>query len=120
MEGIDGPTAGNRLSITQTCSEGISVVRVCGEIDRDSAPQLLEAVAPQDAAAHRTVLDLSGVTFMDSSGINALITAHRAAQSADGWLRLAAPSVSVSRLIEIVGLDEVIGCHPTVGDALRL
>ncbi|MEU7061202.1 STAS domain-containing protein [Streptomyces sp. NPDC046197] len=34
-------------------------------------------------------------------------------------LRLAAPSASVARLFQIVGLDDVIACHPTVRDALH-
>ncbi|MFF7975690.1 anti-sigma factor antagonist [Streptomyces sp. NPDC007905] len=119
VEDIDRQAGSNRLSITQTCNEGVNVVTVGGEIDHDSAPQLLQALTSHDTAAQRTVLDVSGVTFMDSSGINALITAHQAAESLGGWLRLAGPSPSVSRLIEIVGLRPVIACHSTVVDALR-
>jgi anti-anti-sigma regulatory factor len=37
---------------------------------------------------------------------------------AQGWLRIAGAQESVLRLLEIVGLDEVIGCHPTVDQAL--
>ncbi|MFI2645172.1 STAS domain-containing protein [Streptomyces sp. NPDC018610] len=55
---------------------------------------------------------------MDSSGINALIAAHHAAQSHGGRLRLAAPSPAVLETIKIVGLTEVIPCHPTLRDAL--
>jgi anti-anti-sigma factor len=64
------------------------------------------------------VLDLSGVTFRDSSGINVLITAHKSLSDAYGWLRLAGPQTSVLPLIELVGLDQVIACHPTVEQAL--
>ncbi|MGW7527031.1 STAS domain-containing protein [Streptomyces sp. NPDC054783] len=77
---------------------------VCGEIDRDSAPQLLDAAAAHGAASYRTVLDLDGVTIMDSSGVNALLTTHRTALSTGGRLRLAAPSASVTRLFQIVGI----------------
>ncbi|TXJ77513.1 anti-sigma factor antagonist [Streptomyces lavendulae] len=58
--------------------------------------------------------------FMDSSGINILISAHRALTKAGGWLRLAALSAPVLRTVQIVGLDTVIDCHPTVDQALRL
>ncbi|WP_333774982.1 STAS domain-containing protein [Streptomyces sp. IBSBF 3136] len=112
-------SAGDRLSITLTETDGITVVAAHGEVDRDSGPQLLQALTARDSSARRTVLNLSGITFMDSSGINVLIVAHRSARSAGGWLRLAAPSPSLSRLIQIVGLDEVIPCRPTVQDALR-
>ncbi|MFF5029906.1 STAS domain-containing protein [Streptomyces collinus] len=112
------PPVGDRLSITLAESGGVTVVAAHGEVDRDSAPQLLEALTAGDSSACRTVLNLSGITFMDSSGINVLIVAHRSAESSGGWLRLAAPSPSLARLIQIVGLDEVIPCRPTVQDAL--
>jgi hypothetical protein len=48
--------------------------------------------------------DLGGVTIMDSSGVNTLLTTHRTARSTGGRLRLAAPSASVARLFQIVGL----------------
>ncbi|MCF1510478.1 STAS domain-containing protein [Streptomyces glomeratus] len=90
----------------------------CGEIDLDSAPQLLDALTADGAAAQVTVVDLSGVTFMDSSGINALIAAHHAAQRHGGRLRLAAPSPTVSETFGIVGLAEVIPRHLTLREAL--
>lgn len=58
--------------------------------------------------------------FMDSSGINILISAHRALTGAGGWLRLAALSAPVLRTVQIVGLDTVIDCHPTLDQALHL
>ncbi|MFE9493398.1 STAS domain-containing protein [Streptomyces collinus] len=82
--------------------------------------QLLDALNADDAAAQVTVVDLSGVTFMDSSGINALITAHHTAQRHGGRLRLAAPSRAVSETLGIVGIPEVIPCHPTLREALAV
>ncbi|SEE40191.1 STAS domain-containing protein [Streptomyces sp. Ag109_O5-10] len=106
------------LSIACRRTGGVRVITACGEIDLDSAPQLLDALTADGAAAPVTVVDLSGVTFMDSSGINALIAAHHAAQHHGGQLRLAAPSPSVSEIFGIVGLTEVVPCHPTLRDAL--
>jgi anti-anti-sigma factor len=62
-------------------------------------PQVLTA-----PPSYRTELDLGGVTIMDSSGVNTLLTTHRTARSTGGRLRLAAPSASVARLFQIVGL----------------
>ncbi|MFF4761568.1 STAS domain-containing protein [Streptomyces sp. NPDC001292] len=73
-------------------------------MDRDSAPQLLDAAAAHGAASYRTVLDLDGVTIVGSSGVNTLLITHRIARSAGGRLRRAAPSASVARLFQIVGL----------------
>jgi stage II sporulation protein AA (anti-sigma F factor antagonist) len=65
------------------------------------------------------VVDLSGVTFMDSSGINVLIAARNAVAGTGGWLRLAGPTESVLRTLRLVGLDEIIDCYPTLRDALN-
>jgi anti-anti-sigma factor len=68
----DNRSAGNaRLSINLSHTSGVRVVTACGEIDLGSAPQLLNALTADDSAAQVTVVDLSGVTFMDSIGINA-------------------------------------------------
>jgi stage II sporulation protein AA (anti-sigma F factor antagonist) len=103
VEGIDGPPEGNRLSITRACFEALSVARVCGEIDRDSAPQLLDAAAAHGAPSYRTVLDLDGVTIMDSSA-STLSSPPTEPAKRRGRLRLAAPSTSVALLFQIVGL----------------
>ncbi|MFF2205071.1 STAS domain-containing protein [Streptomyces sp. NPDC058145] len=58
------------------------------------------------------------MTFMDSTGINILIAAHRALTQAVGWLRLARPTGAVLRTLLLVGLDTVIDCHETLHQAL--
>lgn len=65
------------------------------------------------------MIDLSGVTFMDSTGINLLIGADQAARGAQGWLRLAAPTEAVLRTMQLVGLDMIIPSYPTLGEALE-
>ncbi|MEU9985112.1 STAS domain-containing protein [Streptomyces sp. NPDC050856] len=66
----------------------------------------------------RIVVDLSQVTFMDSSGINILIAAYRALGEAGGWLRLVSSTESVMRTLQVVGVDAVIDCRETLHDAL--
>ncbi|KMS65765.1 anti-sigma factor antagonist, partial [Streptomyces leeuwenhoekii] len=53
-----------------------------------------------------------------SSGINALITAHQAAEAGGVWLRLAAPQQAVRRVLELVGVDALIPSYPSVAEAL--
>ncbi|MFJ8148852.1 STAS domain-containing protein [Streptomyces sp. NPDC096094] len=111
---------GARLSIDRARADGIRILTVHGEIDHTSADQLHEALAADGGEAPpRTVLDLRAVTFMDSSGINILIVAHQTAESGQGWLRLAGPTESVRRVLQLVGLDTVIPCYPTVSQALH-
>ncbi|GHH27925.1 hypothetical protein Srubr_30520 [Streptomyces rubradiris] len=108
-----------RLSVLRSTIDGVTVVTVTGEIDHHTSGVLRDALTPADpAAGARTVADLSGVPFMDSSGINVLIAGHQAHQPA-GWLRLAGVRGSVLRTLEIVGLTPLIACYPSVRDALE-
>ncbi|MEU9447009.1 STAS domain-containing protein [Streptomyces sp. NPDC048304] len=119
MTDTHGAARPDQLSVDHTTADGIRVVTVHGEIDHAVKDMLGEALLSHDGAAPlRTVVDLSGVTFMDSSAINVLVAAHQAASDDQGWLRIAGAKESVLRLLEIVGLGEVIGCHPTVDQAL--
>ncbi|MFF1547035.1 STAS domain-containing protein [Streptomyces sp. NPDC058291] len=108
-----------RFSVRPEVVDGIVVVTVHGEIDHDVKDVLGQALTPQDdTTPPRLVADLSGVTFMDSSGINVFVAAHLRASRAQGWLRIAGAQESVVRLLQMVGVDTVIPCHPTVEHAL--
>jgi stage II sporulation protein AA (anti-sigma F factor antagonist) len=108
-----------QLSVVATASEGVRVVTLSGEIDHQTAGPLRQALEATGTAGLRIVLDMRGVTFMDSTGINLLVAAHQALTEAGGWLRLAAPTPAVLRTIQIVGLDTVIACHPSLRQALN-
>ncbi|MFC8202035.1 STAS domain-containing protein [Streptomyces sp. NPDC057298] len=108
-----------RLSIDHTTIDGIRVVTLRGEIDDTVKDILTHALPPPaDATLPRVIADLSGVTFMDSSGINVFGFVHRAVSSAEGWLRIAGAQEAVQRVLQIVGLDAIIPCHPTLEQAL--
>ncbi|GLP65143.1 anti-sigma factor antagonist [Streptomyces sp. TUS-ST3] len=107
------------LAVVRTDADGITVLGLDGEIDHQSVGGLTRALAAGDAAAaHRVVVDLSKVTFMDSSGVNSLIAAFQDARAAGGWLRLVVVRGAVLRTLELVGLDTVVPFHPTLEDAL--
>ncbi|HWL43974.1 MAG TPA: STAS domain-containing protein [Ilumatobacter sp.] len=90
------------LTITRTES-GIAVV---GEIDAHTAPAVAAALA---AAEHEPlVIDLSGVEFVDSSGLRVLLEAHQTRQAAGGSLVLSQPSPAVQRVLDVSGVDEYL------------
>ncbi|MEU9439276.1 STAS domain-containing protein [Streptomyces sp. NPDC048252] len=107
-----------RLSVVSTATDGVRVLTLAGEIDRDTGQALRQALDASGTPRPRIVVDLSRVTFMDSTGINIFIAAHRTLTAADGWIRLAAPTEVVMRLLQIVGVDAVINCHETLHQAL--
>ena len=106
------------MSVVDNPDESI-VVTVRGQLDIDSAAVLnttLDQVL--DRPVPRIVVDLSGVEFCDSTGLSAFVVGHRRAAEAGGWVRLAAPSPWLTRLLDTVGLSRRLDVYPEVGDAL--
>ncbi|CAM5520467.1 hypothetical protein SAVIM338S_03930 [Streptomyces avidinii] len=84
-------------------------VRPVGEIDIETAPVLQSALARAlDLAlaspAKTVVIDCSRLTFCDSSALNALLSARRAAEEAGTTIRLASPNSQLQRLLEMTGV----------------
>ncbi|MGW7259434.1 STAS domain-containing protein [Streptomyces sp. NPDC054834] len=108
----------DRLCVERKVVDGVRVVTVQGEIDHDGKDVLSEALLSDDGTMPpRIVVDLSGVTFMDSSGINVFVTAYQQVSAAQGWLRIAGAQESVLRVLQLVGIDAYIPCHPTIEQA---
>ncbi|MET0908922.1 MAG: STAS domain-containing protein [Ilumatobacteraceae bacterium] len=79
---------------------------VVGEIDAFTAPSISEQLSAVDADT--LVLDLAGVTFMDSSGLRVVVNLHQQAVANGAELVIRAPSKPVVRLFEIAGLTELL------------
>ena len=95
------------------------VVTVRGHLDLDSAPVLTTTLDQVlDRPVPRVVVDLSGVEFCDSTGLSAFVVGHNRAPGSGGWVRLAAPSAWLSRLLDTVGLSDRLSIYPGVADAL--
>lgn len=85
------------------------VVAATGEIDNVSAPALREAlVAALDEGAPQVVVDLTGVEFLDSSGLGALVGVNKHAQRTSARVAVVCPQPHLRRLFEISRLDEVL------------
>lgn len=85
---------------------GVAVVRVAGEVDMAAVPEIRAALALVDAEqeAPDVTVDLSAVSFMDSSGLNLLVGTLRELRARDGRLTLTNPQAGVLRLLELTGL----------------
>lgn len=95
-------TAAAPLDITVT-DDGLALA---GELDAHTAPLLAEAIAAADA--DRLSIDMSQVRFVDSSGLRVLIEAHQSALAQDRTVCLTNPSPTVTRLLQISGIDDYL------------
>lgn len=103
----DEPAGTGELLLAES---GEAIVEISGEIDVDSAtaiePVLDEALRQSDA---EVVIDLTRVTFMDSSGIGMLISAKERADEAGVVIVLRSPSHPVRRVLELGGVADWFG-----------
>jgi anti-sigma B factor antagonist len=104
------------LSTSQV--EDYAVVAVTGELDVYTAPALEEALGDLvDAGTVRVVVDLSGVSFMDSTGLGLLIKALKWTREHGGALRIVANTDRVLKVFRVTGLDSVLSLHATLDEA---
>lgn len=90
---------------------GRSVVEVTGELDMGTADELSAAVREAAASGH-VLIDLSRLSFMDSSGLRTLLEATRAARE-DGWrLELRRGSDVVQRIVTLAGAERLLPFEP--------
>jgi len=95
------------------------VVTVVGEVDMMTAPELTKVFNGVAGATRRVVVDLSEVTFLDSSGLNALVRGRRELGAGDIDLKVVAPPSSlVRRVIDIAQLDSTLSPIDSLDDAL--
>ena len=95
------------------------VVVVRGNLDVDSVPVLTTALDQVLAVPiPRVVVDLSGIDFCDSTGLSAFVVGHRRAVARGGWVRLAAPTGLLARLLDRVGPTRAPAVYGDVAEAL--
>jgi anti-sigma B factor antagonist len=108
------------LSCTRHDVAEFAVIMVDGDIDLNTAPQLRQAIA--DAVTGGRVhlaLDLTGVTFLDSVGLGAMVGGLRRARVYDGSVRLVVgpANAAVRRLLHLTYLDRVFRIYESIEDA---
>jgi len=112
-------SAGQPFLVAIERTDPVVVITAAGELDAATVGRLDSAI---DEAIreheHHVVLDASGVSFVDSTGITALIGGLRRLNRSRRRLALACTAGGpVGRALEITGLDHTFECHATVQDA---
>ena len=103
---------------TEVVDEESVVIRPQGRLNLLAAPRLREVVAQSVAQGRpRIVVDLSETTFMDSSGLGALVAGLKSSRQGGGNLRIARLSPQVEMVLTLTNLDRVLKPYPSVEDA---
>ncbi len=100
-------------------SAGTFVAALSGEMDIATSPELTMRLATvRGPVPYHVLVDLSQLTFIDSTGIKALVSSARELETRGGGLIVFAPLANVQRVFEIVQLSEVLTIVPTLRDAI--
>src|SRR5438309_8273211 len=95
------------MDVTVNRNAESATLSVAGEVDLTSAAKLEDAVSElADGSLRRLVIDLSSVSFMDSTGLRVLLKANKLLEGSGGTLVLGEPSEQVRRLLDVSGLNE--------------
>ena len=92
-----------------TPKDGVVVLAPCGELDLFTSPELrARLLAALDDGFARVIVDLTRVTFFDSSALGVLVAAARRSAAGAAGLEVVCPPGHLARIIEIAGLDRVL------------
>jgi anti-sigma B factor antagonist len=109
------------FAITEQGSEaGHHVIAARGEIDLFTAPDLKQVLTDAiEGGEHRVVIDLSEVSFLDSTALGVLIGAVKRLRSRGGALAIVNTDSSIAKTFEITGLDQIFTILGTRKEALQ-
>ncbi|MDO3686289.1 STAS domain-containing protein [Micromonospora sp. C28ISP2-4] len=98
------------FTVTYAQRDGGGVrLRLAGELDLGTAGELNSTIDRLVADGHRQLLlDLTELTFCDSSGIGAFVRGDNLVAPDGGWLRLTGATGRVARVLQVTGLAEVL------------
>ncbi len=98
---------------------GVAVVSLNGRLDLVSAGTVKSSLSQLVSQGHpKLLIDLGDVSFIDSSGLGALVGGLKAARQAGGDLRIARAGDQARLVLELTTLDRVLKIYATVAEAL--
>ena len=96
------------------------IINLQGSVDADSAPQLKERLETMLQNREKwLLLDMSKISFMDSSGLGALVACAKKFDASGGELALVGLNQNMRKLLQITRTDRVLRVHESIEAALR-
>ena len=107
------------MHLTTRFEGSVVVIALDGELDLTSAPTLREVLIELFTGGHhRLVVDMTDVTFVDSTGLGVLVGGLKRATVQDGTLQVVCTEPDVVRIFRMTGLHKLIALHETLQEAL--
>ena len=98
--------------------DGITVVTLFGELDSRTAPMVQEELAAMPRPEGRVLLDMSGVNYISSAGLRALLMLYRQMAANDGRVALAGLSENIRDVMTVTGFLEFFDDYATLEDGV--
>ena len=112
-------TTDANFDVAEIDHSGVPVLTVRGEVDVSTAPELRERLLLLAERRPTTaVVDLSDVSFVDSTALGVLVSGVKRLRSGGGDLHLVVTQPHISKVFEITGLTEVFRIFPTLEEAV--
>ena len=108
----------DELSISVASEPAYTLVILAGECDLHTGRQLRDVLTSEvSRGTRRMILDLSGLAFLDSTGLQVLLGVRTVLNVRGGTLSLVAPQPVVARILELTGADLYLPVYGSLGDA---
>lgn len=106
------------MTVEMTTRQGAAVAMLSGDVDLERSPLVRRALLEALRDRRPLIVDLSQVSYIDSSGIASLVEAYQTARKQDTPFLLAAVSPKALRVMQLARLDRVFALHDSLDDAL--
>lgn len=107
-----------RFTVESATVTGAVLLELSGDLDHDSADELGQALDSAAASSGRILVDCAKLDFCDSSGLNTLLRARRAAKESGSELALIGRPGALGRLLEITGMGEIFTTYQSLDEAV--
>ena len=106
------------IELSESVADGCAVLAISGEVDVYSAPAFRDRMMALLDADPLLVVDLSGLAFIDSTGLGVLVAGRNRALERGGAVAFVCTQDRVLKLLRITGLDSVFDIHAAVDGAV--
>jgi anti-sigma B factor antagonist len=105
---------------TRNPREGVAIIALSGEVDVYTSPRVKQEIVDLlNGGTTKLIVDLSGVEYLDSTGLGVLIGGLKRARERDGDLKLLCDNPRILRIFEITGLTKIFDIQRTEAEALE-